>query len=238
MSFKKAVTLSLAICVTAFSFAQTTAQEYYAKAVEADASNNYIRAQEMLFHALQLNVKYDSAICLNGMIYYKLGNFDLAIKQMDKVLSSQPNYFEAFYTRGIAKAALEDYFGAIKDFNKAVQLNQTNPKLYYNMALTKAHLDDFAHAIDDLDKAISLKNDYVQAYYSRGYWKDVSGDYEGAVADYKKVIELDSSYREAYMGLATCLYQHGEKEKACELLNQAGDKGSFMAEELINKFCK
>lgn len=98
-------------------------------------------------------------------------------------------------------------------------------------------MDDYAHAIDDLDKAISLKNDYVQAYYSRGYWKDMVGDYEGAIADYRKVIELDKYYREAYMALATTLYQHGE-EKACDLYRQAGDKGSFMAEELINKFCK
>jgi Tfp pilus assembly protein PilF len=49
---------------------------------------------------------------------------------------------------------------------------------------------------------------------------------------------LDPSYREAYMALATALYQHGEKEKACEVYKTSGDKGSLMAEELISKFCE
>lgn len=96
MSLKKAITFSFAICVTAFSFAQTTAREYYEKAVEAEAGANYTKALEMLYHSLQLNVKYDSAYCLNGIVYYKQGNFDLAIKQLDKALAIQPSYFEGF----------------------------------------------------------------------------------------------------------------------------------------------
>jgi len=55
--------------------------------------------------------------------------------------------------------------------------------------------------------------------------------------DYKKVIELDPSYREAYIGLATTMYQHGEKVPACELLKTAAEKGSIMADELVTKLC-
>ena len=99
MSIKKAVTFSLAICVTAFSFAQTTASEYYQKAIEAESEANYTKALELLYHSLQLNVNYDSAYCLNGIVYYKQGNFELAIKQLDKALALHSNYFEAFYTR-------------------------------------------------------------------------------------------------------------------------------------------
>jgi tetratricopeptide (TPR) repeat protein len=98
-------------------------------------------------------------------------------------------------------------------------------------------MDDYEAAIKDLDKSISYDAQYANAYYSRAFWKDISGDYAGAVSDYKKVIELDSTYREAYIGLATTLYQHGEKTPACELLKIAADKGSIMADELVTKLC-
>ena len=98
-------------------------------------------------------------------------------------------------------------------------------------------MDDYDAAIKDLDKSISFDSNYSNAFYSRAFWKDISGDYTGAVADYKKVLELDPNYREAYIGLATTLYQHGDKGSACELLKTAAEKGSIMADELVTKLC-
>jgi hypothetical protein len=37
--------------------------------------------------------------------------------------------------------------------------------------------------------------------------------------------------------MATAMYQHGDKKEACEVLKTAAEKGSIMAEELINKLC-
>ena len=105
------------------------------------------------------------------------------------------------------------------------------------MALTKGYLNDYSSAIKDLDKAIRIDTNYISAYYRRAYLEDISGEYKDAVNDYKKVIAMDGTYREAYIGLATMMYQNGEKTKACEVFKLAAEKGSIMAEELINKIC-
>jgi tetratricopeptide (TPR) repeat protein len=138
----------------------------------------------------------------------------------------------------MAKAQLSAYIDAVKDFNKAIDANPNHLKAYYNRALAKGRLDDFKAAIVDLNKLVELDKNYVNAYYSRAYWNDLSGSYDEAISDYKKVIELDASYKEAYIGMATSMYQHGDKKGACETLAIAEAKGSVMAEEIKNKICE
>lgn len=221
-----------------FSFSQNSAIEYLYSAQVNDSLKDYKAAKHDIENALLLKPEYDSALCLLGEITLKEGNFKDAVKLFDRVLKQNQNYFDAFYGRANAKAQLKDYSGAVKDFSKAILLNSNHSKAYYNRALAKGYLEDYPAAILDLNKAIALDDKYVNAYYSRAYWEDLSGDYDKAIADYKKVVQLDPSYREAYTGMATSMYQHGDKKEACEVLKTAAERGSIMAEELISKLCE
>ena len=59
------------------------------------------------------------------------------------------------------------------------------------------------------------------------------GDLSGVLA-----IALDPGYIEAYTSLAIMMYLKGDKAGACDQLKPAISRGSYMAEELSDRFCK
>jgi tetratricopeptide (TPR) repeat protein len=94
----------------------------------------------------------------NGITDYNYGHgdFQAAIENFTKAIELNPNFYEAFCERGIAKDYLKDYSGAIEDFSKAIELNPAYTFAYANRGLSKYHSNDIDGACLDWDKAIEL----------------------------------------------------------------------------------
>jgi tetratricopeptide (TPR) repeat protein len=58
-----------------------------------------------------------------GALYAGKGQFDRAIADLDQAIRLNPNYAEAFYSRGLAKRAKGDSAGGDADIVKAKRLN-------------------------------------------------------------------------------------------------------------------
>ena len=184
------------------------------------------------------NTNPDSVLYLKAYIKLKEGQLTEAQK-LCKTLSAQyKDFYEVWFLKGLMASMHKSYPQAAELFTKVIMADKSHVKAYYNRALVRGLMDDNEGAVADLNECLKLDPNYAAAYYSRGYWHEANGDYTQARADYAKTIALDPSYKEAYLALAYVLSLSGEKQKACETIDLAIEKGLEVAQDLKEDFCK
>ena len=80
-----------------------------------------------------------------------------AIADYTEAIRIDPNYFQAYYQRGMSKRMLEDYQGAINDFLEAIRINPSYADAHKSCGMVKIAMggDDEA-ASNYLRKALEL----------------------------------------------------------------------------------
>jgi tetratricopeptide (TPR) repeat protein len=129
---------------------------------------------------------------------YKKGDLQGAIADLDKAISLNPDYAEAYNSRGLTYRALKDYQKAIADYDKAIALNPKLALAYTNRGIIYHALKEYPKAIADFDKAIEINANHTYAYNSRGNTYAELKEHAKAIADYTKAIEINSEYANAY----------------------------------------
>lgn len=215
-----------------------TAHDLYLSALAKDSTKNYTAALNDLDKALAISQNNDSLHILRAKIEAESNNFKEAYAEINEVIKHNNSYFDAYLLRGIIKAKSGNYEGAVIDFTKSIKLTPTSAKAYYNRGLAHAYLDEYKLCDKDFSKAIELDSTYINAWFQRGYWRELNGNLQGSLNDLTKANKLNPNDKEIYLSLAITTYKLNQKEKACNLLNEAKVKGSTTAEELINVMCK
>jgi serine/threonine protein kinase/Flp pilus assembly protein TadD len=126
------------------------------------------------------------------------GKADGKIHFYDEFLLKNPEYTEAYSSRGSAKQELKNYEGAIQDFTEAIRLNPQFAEAYIGRGNAKQELKNYEAAIQDYIEALRLNPQYVEAYLNRGTAKFALKDYTGAVQDYTEAIRLNPQDAGAY----------------------------------------
>lgn len=129
---------------------------------------------------------------------YKHGinwEYDAAIKAFTSAIALNPNYEEAYYSRGIVFYGKRQFDKAIKDYSMSIDLN---------------------HNADIFDKIYK-----TNAYFNRGNAYFMKGQYDNAIADYSRAIALNPSYLEAYVNRRVVYKSKGQNNKALEDYNRA-----------------
>ncbi|MCL5291179.1 MAG: PIN domain-containing protein [Actinobacteria bacterium] len=85
------------------------ASEFYKKALDIDSKNVGVR--------LKLGIEYD-----------RLGMYDIALREVEKVLALQPNNPDAQYYAGAVLMDKQDYKGALAHFKKYQEIAPTGPE--------------------------------------------------------------------------------------------------------------
>jgi tetratricopeptide (TPR) repeat protein len=199
---------------------------------------NYSRPLVILDSCTDKNYYKDSALFYKGLVYLKKGNISDAKKNCNALIKTYPAFAEAHYLNGLIQYSDENYGKSIDEFNLALKANPTHIKALYNRSVAFGVLEDYLSAIEDLGTCIELNPNYALAYYSRGYWYEFTGNYIEAAKDYENSIRLDPKNYDAYYGLAFVYQTQKETTKACEVINQAINQGSQIAEELKSNFCR
>ncbi len=225
---------ALFILVSVYGTSQTNAQ----KVKETFTTKNYQLTIDEINSMNSSEIHFDSILYLKAYSQIKLNQLKEASVSISQLQQLNPNYYEAYFLKGLISAKKEKYPDAISYFNKVIDANPNHEKTLYNMALAKGLLEDYSNAIKDLDKCITLNPNYAMAFYNRGYWHEVTENYIAAISDYKKAIAIDQHYTEAYIALTYAYSQNGDKVNACETLNAAKTEGIEAANDLIQNFCK
>lgn len=229
---------SLTCFVCFLTYTEVIAQTKKQKVEEIFQAKNYQLTIDEINLMNSSEIHFDSILYLKAYSQIKLNQLKEATISISQLQQFNPNYYEAFFLKGLIAAKKEKYADAISYFNKVIDANPNHEKALYNMALAKGLLEDYINAIKDLDKCITINPNYAMAFYNRGYWHEISENYTAAISDYKKAITIDQHYTEAYIALAYAYSQNGDKINACETLNAAKTEGIEAANDLIQNFCK
>jgi tetratricopeptide (TPR) repeat protein len=244
-SYSKAVTVAkhfrfYVFVILAFPLglaAQKSSHELYLSALGKDSLKDYDGALADLEKAIAMKDE-DSSHILHAKVETETNHYKEAYTEVNEVLRHNHNSSEAYMLRGILRARMANYEGAVRDFDKCIKLNPKNSKAYYNRGLAHAYLDEIKQAITDFSRATELDDKYAIAWFQRGYWKEISGDLEGSLSDLNKAKELNPNDKELYVSLAVTNYKLNKREEACAYLNEAKNRGSAAADELILVMCK
>ncbi|MDL2241956.1 tetratricopeptide repeat protein, partial [Bacteroidales bacterium OttesenSCG-928-L03] len=82
--------------------------------------------------------------------------YDVIIRDYDKVIALNPEFFYAYFNRGNIRCLQKDYRAAIKDYSEAIRINPDFAEAYFNRGLTQLYLGDTSKGVSDLSKAGEL----------------------------------------------------------------------------------
>lgn len=130
-----------------------------------------------------------------------------AIETLNILLRADPDAYEGYFWRGIAKYHLDDLLGAERDFTLTLAKNPVYTNAYQFRALTRSRLGNHDDAMKDFDEAIELRPDYPAPYYSRGVTNILTGRYREAVDDFNMYMRFNQRDADAYANRGTA-YLH------------------------------
>lgn len=147
--------------------------------------------------------------------YYQVGlhdlehkDYDNALKNFDKAIEYNPNFYEAYSLIGeIQYLHKKDYSKSIISLNKAIELQSDQ--------LEGKHGEDFIF---------------------RGGAKKGMKDYRGAISDFEKSLEIvEVPY--TYHKIGDCWLAIKDTSQACEFWKKANTSGYNQEVNLINDYC-
>lgn len=90
------------------------------------------------------------------------GNYEEALKTFDEVISSYPEYKDAYMGRAITLMQMQKFESARMDFNRAIDLDKEFAAAYANRGILNDRTGLYAEAVQDYRKAIELNPDLAE----------------------------------------------------------------------------
>lgn len=181
---KKVVLLFVAVCYTAFSFAQDAAEKLN-QAQEALKAQDYAKAYTLYDEAMNNigDVQVDASVNFNiGYAAYKAENLEGAIKYLDIAIAGGTNVAKCHEYKALAYNDKKDYKNAVACFEQAIAASDEDTQsLVFNAAIA-------AYKGKLYEKAIGFFTTSVES----GYKGETAQYYKAAV--YNK-LNKDDEYK-------------------------------------------
>lgn len=128
--------------------------------------------------------------------YYKgiscrcAGDYRGAIANYTQAIHLDPEFAEAYYSRGNTQFELHNYEQAIQDYTQAIQYNPACADAYYNRGNTLVLIGKQQEALADYSTALNLNHRDADIYGNRGYIHLLLNNRRGAVEDLQQALQL------------------------------------------------
>lgn len=174
---------------------------------------------------------------LRGVEYKKIGDYQKALEDFNKVLYYYPNYADSYNNRANVKKNLGDLNGAIQDFDKAIQLEPASPEIYSNKGIVLAELGDINSAIQQFSISLRIDPNYVIAYTNRAKAYAMVTNYRAALNDLDQALKLNPELGLAYFTKGMIKIQLNDPS-ACKDLQNALKYKYSPAKTALQTYCQ
>jgi tetratricopeptide (TPR) repeat protein len=109
----------------------------------------------------------------------------------EKAIELNPNYYKAWYGRGVDLSNLGRNEAAIASYDKALQLEPDDHQSWGKRGTSLLYMKNYEEAIVSFRKAVEIDPDYYWAWGAIGLTLVQLGRYEEAVTAYNKALEIN-----------------------------------------------
>ena len=162
-----------------------------------------------------------SNLVQQGVTLHQQGNLIEAQVIYEKILSIQPDHFNALQLLGVLFSQAEQYLQSIEVLYKALQINPNHARTYSNYGIALKELKRFDEALGSYDQAIAINPDYGDAYYNRGNTLMELKRFDEALSSYDQAIAINPDYHESYNNRGNTLKELKRFDEAINSYNQA-----------------
>jgi tetratricopeptide (TPR) repeat protein len=166
----------------------------------------------------------DESAFSKGVREYKGGNFEGALKELEKAVQARPDHAASHFYLGLCLSRLGKNEDAALALEKARELNPKLPGLYLNLGIVYYKLEAFEPALLELNRAIEEDPKSGSAHLFKGMAFQGAGEYKKSIPPLEKARELDPDYTQLswyYIGIA--YYKTGRREAAEQAFRKAID---------------
>ena len=155
-----------------------------------------------------------------GSLYFQNGNLIVALEELTIAISINPNYAQAYSTRGLVLYHIKEFESAEKDFQTALNLDDKDPEISNNYGWFLCQSGKAKESIPYFQRAI--KNSLYQtpeiAYLNVGTCYIKINDFDLAEEAIRKSLRFSQGNPRALFQLAIISYKRGNLDAAKELL--------------------
>jgi len=126
----------------------------------------------------------------DGVAARQAGRNADAVAAFTQVIADQPNQADAYWQRGLARAAGGDLAAAQADCDRAAQLAPTQARAWNARGSVRFQQKDYAGAIADGTRATELDPNFTDAFFNLGVAYSAKGDRGQALAQFTRAAAL------------------------------------------------
>lgn len=157
-----------------------------------------------------------ASIRKRGDAYYKLNQYEKAIKDYSVLIDSGKGDYELFLRRGKCLHALRKFDKALADYNRSIKLSPKNAWGYHRRADLLGALGRYKEGLNDFSIAISMSPTDPAAYTCRGRLYSRQKQDQKALDAFNKAIEIDANHFYSILQRGLYYFKHKQYLKAIE----------------------
>ena len=147
--------------------------------------------------------------------YRKLGEYDLAIQNLQKSLEHQADSFMINIEKTATYRDACNYEAARNEIKKCANMENISAEYHYQLARLQETQGQYVKALANYKKAVELSPNHQKALFHLAFRLDLNGSEDEAIEYYKRIISSSTVYVNAMLNLAV-LYEDGGKYDLAE----------------------
>lgn len=203
-SFAKLASLSAGLLLTACIAVDSPANKAYLKGLRAEKGEISADPLECFNQAIELDPNQSSFYRARADLKSRKGEFELALKDLDKAILLSPRWWYLYYERGYCKCSLGDYKSALEDFGKAIKAQPDNVQYYTGSALAYLAMQKPDDALKAINKATEAAPQCQPWRYLKAIVLSRLGSKDAAVAEFNRtivytIVGKDNKQKDVYL---------------------------------------
>ncbi len=125
-----------------------------------------------------------------GNQLWRMGLTEAAIQAFDEAIKIQPDFYPAWYLRGLALAENAQYQEALTSFDRVLKLEPKFLQVWAEKGKILAELGEYSKAVKSIEKGIKGHQKSLMFHWLHGNWLYRSKQYVKAIAAYDNAIAI------------------------------------------------
>jgi tetratricopeptide (TPR) repeat protein len=199
-------------------WAELAYQEFFERGMfSMEVLQDNFQAATDFSNAIRVNPLNPISHFKRGVAHYKENEEALALRNIDKSLSLNPNDVDRHVIKSMKCQIMTDFPGAVEEATKAIAMDPSCGAAYYLRGYNRFDLQDYHGSIDDLSHCLSLLYPYKSKVLNcRGWCYKITGEVEKALADFTLSSHLNVRYTKPFVNKAITLSSQKDRPKSLE----------------------